>query len=160
MFMRRDLIGSLILLGVAALYYALARDLGQTALSDAVGPGGLPSVYAAVLTALGVLLLAVAAFVGRRRRAPDMPAAPSEETGPFRRLRRALGALAIGGGYLVIVPVIGYPFAVALAIASMAAYQGERLGWRLALISCGGAGALFVLFDRVLGVPMPAPWNA
>jgi hypothetical protein len=77
-----------------------------------------------------------------------------------RRLARALGALAIGVGYLLLVPVIGYPFAIALTIASMAAYQGERLGWRLALVACAGAGALFVLFDWVLGVSMPAPWNA
>lgn len=157
--MRRDLICSLVLLAVAALYYVFARDLGQTALSDAVGPGGLPSIYAAVLAALAVLLGA-SAGLRRLRAVPGAPAATSGEPGPAHQLGRALGALAIGAGYLLIVPVIGYPFAVALAIAAMAAYQGERLGWRLALISCAGAGALFVLFDLVLGVSMPAPWNA
>jgi hypothetical protein len=54
--MRRDLICSVILLGIAALYFALARDLGQTALSDAVGPAGLPRVYAAVLATLAAVL--------------------------------------------------------------------------------------------------------
>lgn len=152
---RRDLVCSLILFAIAALYYALARDLGQTALSDAIGPAGLPRVYAAVLAALAALQ-ALAALLGRRRPAP---AAPSDETRPARRLWRAFGALAIGVAYLIIVPLVGYPFAVALAIASMAAYQGARLGWRLALISAAGAASLFALFDLVLGVSMPVPWS-
>jgi Flp pilus assembly protein TadB len=156
MSMQRDLICSLILLGVAALYYALARELGQTALSDAVGPAGLPLVYAAALAAFAVLL-SVSAYLRRGRRATTTAA---DEPGPGRRLKRALGALAIGGVYIAVVPLIGYPPAMALAIAAMAAYQGERLGWRLALIAVAGAGALFVLFELVLGVPMPAPWNA
>jgi hypothetical protein len=152
---RRDLICSLVLFAIAAVYYVLARDLGQTALSDAIGPAGLPRVYAAVLAALAVLQ-ALTAVLGRRRRM-RAPAAAVREARPARQLWRALGALGIGVAYLVLVPVIGYPLAVALAIASMAAYQGEQLGWRLALISVAGAVALFVLFDLVLGVQMPAP---
>jgi cell division protein FtsW (lipid II flippase) len=157
--MRRDLICSVMLLGIAVLYYVLARDLGETALSDAVGPGGLPMVYAAVLAMLA-LLLGLSALVSRAREAPSASSVSFGEPSPVRRLARALGAMAIGVGYLLLVPVIGYPFAIALTIASMAAYQGERLGWRLALVACAGAGALFVLFDWVLGVSMPAPWKA
>jgi hypothetical protein len=157
MLTRRDLICSLALLGVAVLYYAGARELGQTALSDAIGPAGLPRVYAAVLAALAVML-ALTAYLGRGR-APKIPAAPSSQARPGRRLLRALGAWAIGAAYLLIVPISGYPIAVALAIASMAAYQGERIGWRLLLISCAGAGALFVLFELVLGVQMPGAWS-
>jgi hypothetical protein len=68
--------------------------------------------------------------------------------------------LAIGVGYLVVAPVIGYPFAVALAIAVTALHEGERPSVRLALVACGGAAALYVLFEVLLGVAMPAPWNA
>jgi len=156
---RRDLICSLALLAVAALYYAGARDLGQTALSDAIGPAGLPRVYAAVLAALAAILT-LTACLGRRRHASEMRAAPSDQAGPGRQLLRALGAAAIGAAYLLLVPMSGYPIAVALAIAAMAAYQGEPLGWRLALISCAGAATLFVLFELVLGVPMPGAWSA
>lgn len=158
--MRRDLICSVILLCVAVLYYALARDLGQTALSDAVGPGGLPRVYAAALAVLAALL-ASTALVGRiRGGAATAASAPVQGRSSGYRLRRALGALTIGIGYVLIVPVIGYPFAIALTIGAMAAYQGERLGWRLALLACAGALVLFVLFDQVLGVSMPVPWDA
>jgi putative tricarboxylic transport membrane protein len=160
--MRRDLTCSLVLLAVAALYYALARDLGQTALSDAVGPAGLPMAYAAVLALLAVLLGAVAWLrrrLGATAASGVSPGDAEAEAGPARRVRRAAGALGIGVIYLLIVPWIGYPFAIALAIAAMAVYQGERPTLRLVLIACAGAGALFALFDLVLGVPTPAPWN-
>lgn len=64
----------------------------------------------------------------------------------------------IGIVYVAIVPFVGYPFTTALAILAMAIYQGEKLSWRLAIVACAGAALLYLLFDVVLGVDMPAPW--
>jgi hypothetical protein len=155
---RRDLACSLTLLAVAGIYYALASDIGETALADEIGPAGLPLIYAAVLAGLGVLIglgVVLRHGLGSGKAAP----ARGSAIGPLLQLRRAAGALGIGVGYLLVVPVIGYPFAIALLIGAMAVYQGERPTARLALVACAGAAALFVLFDLVLGVPMPAPWN-
>ena len=153
--MRRDLACSLTLLAVAAVYYGLARAIGETALSDGIGAAGLPMMYAAVLAALAVLLGLGAVL--RHRLVPT--SAPNDAVSPFLRLRRAGGTLAIGVTYLAVVSVIGYPFAIALTIAAMAIYQGERATLRVLLVACAGAAALFVLFDLVLGIEMPAPWN-
>jgi hypothetical protein len=153
--MRRDLACSLTLLAVSVAYYALASRIGDTALSDAIGPAGLPLIYAAVLAVLAVLL-GLSALL-RQRLVPA--STTSAEIRPLFQLRRAGGALAIGVAYLVVAPVIGYPFAIALAIAAMAVYQGERPTLRLAVIACAGAAVFFVLFDLVLGISMPAPWN-
>jgi putative tricarboxylic transport membrane protein len=151
----RDLACSLTLLAVSAVYYRLADDIGETALSDAVGAAGVPKVYAAVLAGLAVLI-----GVGAVLRRPLVPtSAPSDGVSPMLRLLRAAGALAIGVAYVLVVPVIGYPFAIALAIAAMAIYQGERATLRLSFVACAGAATLFVLFDLVLGIEMPAPWN-
>lgn len=170
--MQRDLICSLILLALAAFYYILARDLGETALSDAVGPAGLPLTYAYVLAVLAVLL-GIGAGLRRWLRLTGATEGESEEAedndgddagqpkaGPARQLQRAAGVAAIGVGYLAAVPVIGYPFAIAVTIGAMAVYQGAPFTRRLILLACAGAAFLFVLFDFVLGVPMPAPWNA
>lgn len=163
--MTRDLACAVTLLIVAGLYYALARGMGETALSDAVGPAGLPLIYAYVLAAVAVLLGFVTLLRSRRAAANvSTPArgADRESGGPGAayRLRRAAGTFAIGVGYCAAMPIIGYPFATALAIAAMAVYQHERPSVRLALVAAGGAAALYALFDVVLGVPMPAPWNA
>ena len=166
--MLRDFICSLLLLIVGICYYAAASGLGQTALSDAVGPGGLPRIYGAALVALGI---AIGGIAGLRRTldkgavpAPDGAGgtpgrARSEGAGTVQRLARGAGTVVVGVVYLVIVPAIGYPFAIALLIAAMAVYQGERPSLRVLLVAAIGAATLFVLFDVVLGVSLPAPWN-
>jgi putative tricarboxylic transport membrane protein len=152
--MRRDLICSLVLLVVAVGYYIAASRIGRTALADAVGPTGLPRVYAGALAGLAVAI-GLTAWLRHRVRAKTEPAGPTAA----HQLARAAGAVAIGVVYLAIVAAIGYPFAIALMLAAMAVYQGERLSLRLVLVAAAGAAALFVLFDLVLGVTMPAPWN-
>jgi hypothetical protein len=153
--MRRDLACSLTLLAVSVAYYALATRIGDTALSDGIGPAGLPLIYAAVLAVLAVLL-GLSAFLRKRLVSANTM---HSDVRPLHQLRRAGGVLAIGVAYVVVVPVIGYPFAVALAIAAMALYLGEQPTLRLAVIASVGAAAFFVLFDLVLGISMPAPWN-
>jgi hypothetical protein len=154
--LRRDLACSAILLIVAASYYGAASRIGATALADAVGPTGLPRVYAGALA-----LLAIAIGVGAllRHRVSTQAVPDSAGPGTTRRLLRAAGAVAIGIVYLTIVSAIGYPFAMAAMIAAMAVYQGESFSLRVALIAAAGAVALFVLFEVVLGVTLPAPWN-
>jgi len=151
--MARDLACAAILLSIAVLYYIAARALGATALSDSVGPAGLPIFYAAGLASLA-LLIGIATLI----RKPG-PAGAGLAGGTGRKVLRAAGALLIGIAYLAIVSSIGYPFAIAAAIAAMALYQGERPTPRLVLVACVGAATLYALFDLVLGVPMPAPWS-
>jgi putative tricarboxylic transport membrane protein len=153
---RREALCSLVLLALSAGYWAGASRIGDTALADAVGPAGLPRVYAIALAAIGVAI-GLSAFVEWRLRGVAAPAA--ESTGAARRLLRGAGTVAIGAIYLAIVPLIGYPFAIALTIAAMAVFQGERLSWRVALVAVAGAAALYGFFDLVLGVSLPAPWK-
>jgi putative tricarboxylic transport membrane protein len=190
--MWRDLTCSLLLLSIAIGYYFAASDLGQTALSDAVGPAGLPRAYA-----IGLALLAAAiGLAGWLRHRPFNRARPAEagpevdpgsdglkgsdesggeakdvsrrsrdasngssnDPGTSRRLARGAGVVAIGIAYLVVVPIVGYPIAMALMIGTMAVYQGERPTLRVLLVALAGAAMLFLLFDVVLGVALPAPW--
>jgi hypothetical protein len=161
--LKRDLACALALLVIAGTYYGLTRALGQTALSDVVGPAGLPTVYATVLAGLGVslavLALLKAGFVAGSGAIEHINPGSNGAIPAGRRLRRAGGAFAIGIVYIAAMPFIGYAFATALAIGAMAAYQGERTSWRLAITACAGAGLLYLLFDVGLGVDMPAPWK-
>ena len=156
--MRTDLVCAAALLVIAIAYYGLASGLGQSALSDEVGAAGLPMIYAMVLATLGILLALITGLRQRLIRA-EPAVTVAKRLGAGHRLYRACGALAIGIAYLMLVPVIGYPFAIALTIGCMAVYQGERLTLPLAGIACTGGAVLFLLFDLVLGIEMPAPWN-
>ena len=73
-------------------------------------------------------------------------------------LGRAAGTLAIGAGYVLIVNILGYWLSLVLLLPAMAAYQGEPISRRLALISIAGATVFLLLFVWLLGIPMPQPW--
>ena len=155
--MARDLTCAAVLLFVAGSYYALASNIGRSALADEVGPAGLPVLYALVLATIALVLAGQAVFRTLLLRAVDDSAAAGQ---PTLVLRRAGGVFAIGIGYVLGVPLVGYFLALVLVIAAMALYQGERASARLATIAVAGAALFWLLFVRLLGIPMPALWGA
>ncbi len=157
--MARQLTCSVILLMIAAGYYSVAPPIGRRPLADEVGPAGLPVVYALVLAAVALALAATALFRPLLLRTVAVTAAAGEPTLGFL-LRRAGGVFAIGVGYVLIVPLAGYFLTLVLVIAAMALYHGERASVRLATVAVAGAAVFWLLFVRLLGVPMPALWGA
>ena len=158
--MPKDLAGAVLLLLVAAGYYALAGGINPSALDDGVGAAGIPFIYAALVAALGLALAAKAAaarwWFGR--------AAPRLADVESRRLLGAAVMLGIGVAYVAVVAFLGYPLALAGVLAGAALYQGERPGWRLVRIALGGGAAFWLFFDGVLrlGTPSgfwPALWG-
>lgn len=172
--MTRDLVCSAVLLGLGAGYYLLAAGIGRSALSDEVGPGGLPILYAAILAFLAVaqalttILRSKLSGVSRPGGRSYKGGASSNKAGGQDKdaqpltavLRRAAGVLAIGVGYLLLVPYTGYVLALILVISSTAIYFGERSPGRALLISIAGAGVFWLLFVQLMGIPMPTFWSS
>ncbi len=156
--MARDLTCSGVLLIIAAGYYSLASRIGRSALADEVGPNGLPILYATALTILA-LGLATQALLRPLLLRSRCDSSAGERIPPSVVLRRACGVLAIGIGYLLIVTLVGYLFALMMVIAAMAMYHGEHAAKRLGLIAVAGAGFFWLIFVWLLGIPMPAPWS-
>ena len=149
--MPKDLAGAVLLLLVAAGYYALAGGINRSALDDGVGAAGIPLIYAAMVAAMGLALAAKAAgarWFGR--------AAPRLAGAEGRRLLGAAVMLGIGVAYVAVVGFLGYPLAVAGVLAGAALYQGERPGWRLARIAVAGGAAFWLFFDGLLRLDMPS----
>lgn len=152
--MARDLVCSIALLAVAAGYYYLARGIASSALADEVGAAGLPTIYAFALGSIGLIMALQAIVKGLLNRAEVREAVDLR-----LMLRRAGGVLGIGIGYLLIVSVVGYMIALVIVLAAMLIYFGERASARIALAATVGAGLFWVLFDRLLGIPMPGIWS-
>jgi len=150
----RDLVCSIALLAVAAGYYYLARGIASSALADEVGAAGLPTIYAFALGSIGLIMALQAIVKGLLNRAEVREAVDLR-----LMLRRAGGVLGIGIGYLLIVSVVGYMIALVIVLAAMLIYFGERASARIALAATVGAGLFWVLFDRLLGIPMPGIWS-
>ena len=174
-----DVVLGIAMLAIAATYYFLGTAIPDSALDDAVGPRGLPRVYAIVLAMLAVVTIVRGALARRRafpqvrlkpdttereqvRLKPDTTARDVNE-GPRTRTVswRFLGMTLIGVVYLAVVPWLGYLASIALLIAATAWYQGGTLTGRVLLVASSGALFLWLLFVALLGIPQPSSaWSA
>jgi putative tricarboxylic transport membrane protein len=149
--MNRDFAAGLLGVTLAIVYYAMATGIQNSQLADEVGPAGLPKIYAVFLGGFSALLMV---------RALLRPAAVGGKTRPVGEelfaLRRALGILAIGVAYVVLVPWLGYPLAIALVIAVASLYGGGQISLRLAAIAALGALGLWFVFVFLLHIGQPA----
>jgi hypothetical protein len=148
---RKDLLGALILLLIAGVYYWGTTRIPSSALDDGVGARGFPLVLAAAL-----VLVAGAIAV---RAVTIVPAAlRAEDVGKEAQARwpRALGLLALGTLYVPASLVLGYPLALFLLLVVVPLYEGMRLSWRVVAVAAGGATFFYVLFEVVLGIRQPA----
>lgn len=101
--------------------------------------------YAGVLGFLSVLLM----LRGWRTVGGEAP------TVAPRTLARVGGLLAIGIAYIVIVPRVGYPVALAGLLIGTTYYQGGRLNGQVVVVGVAGAAVLWTVFVAVLGIDHP-----
>jgi putative tricarboxylic transport membrane protein len=132
----------LLLLGGLALTFGLHLGLGD---EDMPGPGLFPAVVALLLLGLlGPLCLRLAAGSPSEAEAAD--------TDGWRRVGLYLVGMAVAA--LALAP-LGFVLGIGLALLLVLRFA-EGLGWRGAAIATAiGIGACFVLFDRLLEVPLP-----
>jgi len=149
--MNKDILSGGVLLAVAGLYYLGTRQIARSSLEDGVGADGLPIVLAILLAGLAVLLILRSLIVAR-----PVGGAAAVDGEYHAKFTRALGLLAIAGGYAVVAPIIGYVPALALLIAAVALYEGAQPSWRLAIVAVLGAGGFWLFFVWLLGVEQPS----
>ena len=145
----RDLAFGAAMLAVSLAYFRLTTEVPQSALDDAVGPVGLPRLYAIILAALAIVMIVRVAMAVVRRQPPR------HDDGP-RQSWRFAGMLLLGVLYVAIVPWLGYLPSIALLIAGTAWYQGGVINRRVILVSASGALLLWLLFVAFLRIPQPA----
>jgi putative tricarboxylic transport membrane protein len=110
--------------------------------------------------ALGVGLMALAAGQALReyhaRRAAPEPAAPAPgEAGARGRVARFLAAVVVATALL---QPLGYVASSFLLMLSLLAVFGLRRRGMAVAIAAASAAASWIIFVRVLGIPMPAGW--
>ena len=128
-------------LALAIVYYLLATSIPESQLADAVGPQGLPKIYAVALGALSLLLIA------RSFRASEVRE---------RQSFRFVGLLLIGAVYIVVIPYAGYLLSLTGLIAATYVYQARTLTSRAMAVALAGAACFWLLFVQILGIQHPA----
>ena len=149
--MLRDAVTGVIAIAVAVVYVVLARGIENSLLSDEVGAGGVPSAVGALLGIVGAVLL-VKAFLKGRASASSV-SAPNT---PWRSHAMALGLLLMLAVYVWLLPRMGYMVSIVAMVAGVAWLAGSRQ-WRTIFAMALVTGPLlWLVFDRVLQVRMPA----
>ena len=146
--MRRDLVFGGATLALGALYYWLAGSIAISSLADAIGPQGLPKIYALALIALSLILI-----VSSTR---SVVTSQSLEPRAQSHLYRAAGMLLIGIAYVLVVPYAGYLVSIAAVILATIYYQGGGLTRQAVVVAICGGGFFWLLFVAGMGIPQPA----
>ena len=148
--MRKDLFASIGLLLIAVFYYATATTFPESTLDEpgVPGPSSLPTVLAAVLAVIAVVL-------GVRALSTAPSGGGTSEKEAEAPWPRALGMLGIGALYILVASFLGYLIALFLLIVGVALYERQKPDWRPFVVA--GCGALFFwfIFAFVLGVRPP-----
>lgn len=129
-----------LLIAAIAVWYGVVAGTYEQGFGDPLGPAAFPRMVAVPLGLLALVLLV------RPDAEPAWPRA--------RVLLRQAGALLVLILYAVLLEDLGFPLATFLAVTLLARELGA--GWRAALMTGLGLGAgLWVLFDPLLGLPLP-----
>jgi hypothetical protein len=155
----KDVAAGGILLVLAALYYWQTLQILDSSLADAVGPKGLPLMLGAGLAIVAALIALRGALAFRRAKMAAAPLRGVEESETsVASIPRALGFIAIGIGYILIGPVVGYPVAIGLLIAAVTLYEGGKPSLGLLGVAAGAGVGLWIIFVYLLGTEQPQSW--
>lgn len=154
--MRRELLFGSTMLVFSAVYYWMADRIPPSQLADAVGPQGLPKIYALALAALSLISMVTAA---RRRPLQTSDVRPPSPTPRSRsRISGVAGMLLIGVAYVLVVPWLGYPLSIAGVILATAYYQGGAVTRYVGLVAVCGGVFFWLLFVVLMGIQQPSGW--
>jgi hypothetical protein len=151
--LHRDVILALVLLAFAGLYWVGANGIVELRMDSGVGAQTLPKGLAYALATLSLLLLAQSVLA--RRFASSALDDPEHAEFVKSNHPRAFGILVIGGVYLIILSFVGYVVGLIMLMGATALYMGRTPSWRLATIVAGGAVFYWLLFVKLLRVPLP-----
>ena len=148
----RDGIAGLILLAISLVLLVKSFQLPSLPIVP-VGPGFYPAIVLSFMAAASALLV-LQDIVKHRAAAPA--GAPDA---PRRNYRLVMIAFAIVGGYVVLLPLVGFRVATVLFVAALQAALGRPRTARewavLAAIAVGTAVSSYVIFERYLLVLLP-----
>ena len=150
----RDIVAGVAALVLAGLYWLGADDIPKSALiGDGIGADALPKGLAGALALFSIMLIGRCALAWRGADARRDEAANREE---LRRHLRAAGMLAIGVVFLLVLSHLGYVVSAFALACATALYNGHALDRRLWMFGAGLTLAFYLLFVKLLGIPLPA----
>jgi len=148
----RDGIAGLVLLAISLVLLVQSFQLPSLPIVP-VGPGFYPAIVLSFMAAASALL--VVQDVMKHRAAAEAGVGDA----PRRNYRLVVIAFAIVGGYVALLPLLGFRVATVLFVAALQAALDRPKSARqwvvLATIALGTAAVSYIIFERYLLVLLP-----
>lgn len=149
----RDGVTGALALAVSIAYVAQARGIENSLLSDEVGAGGVPAAVGTLLGLVGAALLAKGLLARWRGGGETGTVRPPTAWRPHAAAAALLLVLSV---YVWLLPRLGYVASVIALVAAVAWLAGSRQWRTVAAMAVVTGPLLWLVFDRVLQVRMPA----
>lgn len=134
-------------------YHAFA-SINASPLDDLITASGFPKILAGLLLLLSLIEL-VSGLASRRAIPKDETFKLFEPVSDRKLWEGPLLVLVTGFVYVLIAPIVGYPFAIVLVAAATAVAAGARNALAILTVSAGISIAYFILFQFVMGTGQP-----
>jgi hypothetical protein len=148
----RDGIAGLVLLAISLVLLVQSFQLPSLPIVP-VGPGFYPAIVLSFMAAASALLVVQDVMKHRA------PAEAGVSAAPRRNYRLVVIAFAIVGGYVVLLPLLGFRVATVVFVAALQAAldrpKSARQWMVLAAIALGTAAVSYIVFERYLLVLLP-----
>jgi putative tricarboxylic transport membrane protein len=148
----KDTISGLLLLALAGGYYAMTLNIPSSSLSDEVGADGLPKLLAISLAIVASMITIKGLLMARQK---AIPVELDENVPEQAKIPRALGFIALGIGYMVVAPLVGFAAGIATIVIAVALYEREPLSLKLIAVAVAGGIGFWLIFVRFLGTEQP-----
>lgn len=139
-----DILSAVVLLLLSG--YVVVTAVGFPVETRTLGPDFFPKLVGGCLAAFSLAILLLAFF---RPGKEEAPAAPS---------RNLMIIMALLGGYIILLPIIGFLVATPAYLAATGLLLADNMAawWKKVCISATvTTGALYYLFSTMLNVPLP-----
>jgi putative tricarboxylic transport membrane protein len=156
--MTRDTWIGAVFLAFSVVFWIAADGIRISPLDGPVTAAGLPKSLAYALGGLAILLILRSLVLSRMAAGrKTAPAAPAKQDGAasWQEHLRAGGMLALGVGYLLVIPYLGYVLSVIGLLLAVSLYVGARFGGKTLAIAVIGGVFFYLLFVQFLHIPLP-----
>ena len=132
------------IMGLLGLWF-LVKSFQLNDMGLVVGPGAFPKIFAALAVALSLLVI----FYGMQK------LKDYSNSVEIKRHANVLGFVLLVLVYAALMNILGYFLTTAILFPSLLFVAGERKWKKLVFISAGFVVFAKVVFDILLGVPLP-----
>ncbi|MDI7258510.1 MAG: tripartite tricarboxylate transporter TctB family protein [Thermodesulfobacteriota bacterium] len=160
---KSNIIIGIILLALSAFYYYSTRELPPPTKTENLGSAFFPILLAIVLAFLSLMLI-INTFLFRsasdheeEKAAIDGGERLEEDSFSAERIsyKFLIGTMGMSTLYIILLPIIGYLIVTPFFLFGLIRFLGMERWLNNIAVSIGLTAVLYLLFARMLGVPLP-----